>query len=132
MDWLDSMNKAIEYIESNLDDEISYEKASRIACCSVFHFQRMFSYIAGVPLSEYIRRRKMTLAAFDLQSTDDLIIDLSLKYGYESPTAFNRAFQGIHGISPSQARKTGTELKAYPKISFTISIKGEEQMNTGS
>lgn len=129
MDWLDSMNKAIEYIESNLDDEISYEKASRIACCSVFHFQRMFSYIAGVPLSEYIRRRKMTLAAFDLQSTDDLIIDLSLKYGYESPTAFNRAFQGIHGISPSQARKTGTELKAYPKISFTISIKGEEQMN---
>ena len=129
MDWLDSMNKAIEYIELNLDNEISYEKASRIACCSVFHFQRMFSYIAGVPLSEYIRRRKMTLAAFDLQSTDDLIIDLSLKYGYESPTAFNRAFQGIHGISPSQARKTGTELKAYPKISFTISIKGEEQMN---
>ena len=129
MDWLDRMNKAIEYIEANLADEISYEKASRIACCSVFHFQRMFSYIAGVPLSEYIRRRKMTLAAFDLQSADELIIDLSMKYGYESPTAFNRAFQGIHGVSPSCARKPGTELKAYPRISFTISIKGEEQMN---
>lgn len=129
MDWLDNMNKAIEYIESNLTDEFSYERASRIACCSVFHFQRMFSYIAGVSLSEYIRRRKMTLAAFDLQSTEELVIDLSLKYGYESPTAFNRAFQGIHGISPSKARKAGSDLKAYPKISFTISIKGEEQMN---
>ena len=129
MDWLDKMNEAIEYIEANMTDEISYEKASKIACCSVFHFQRMFSYIAGVPLSEYIRRRKMTLAAFDLQSAGELIINLSMKYGYESPTAFNRAFQGIHGISPSCARKPGTELKAYPRISFTILIKGEEQMN---
>jgi AraC family transcriptional regulator len=123
MDWLDNMNKAIEYIESNLTDEISYERASRIACCSVFHFQRMFSYIAGVSLSEYIRRRKMTLAAFDLQSTEELVIDLSLKYGYESPTAFNRAFQGIHGISPSKARKAGSDLKAYPKISLRFLSK---------
>ena len=129
MDWLDKMSEAIEYIEANLTDEISYEKASKIACCSVFHFQRMFSYIAGVPLSEYIRRRKMTLAAFDLQSSEELIIDISFKYGYESPTAFNRAFQKIHGVSPSYAKKSGTELKAYPRISFMISIKGEQEMN---
>lgn len=129
MEWLERLNQSVGYIEDNLDGDISYEHAARIACCSVFHFQRMFAYIAGVPLSEYIRRRKMTAAAFDLQSTDVKIIDLSMKYGYESPTAFNRAFRGIHGISPSDARREGAALTAYPRISFTISIKGEAQMN---
>lgn len=129
MEWLERFNKAIGYIEENLDGEISYEHAARIACCSVFHFQRMFAYIAEVPLSEYIRRRRMTAAAFALQTTDEKIIDLALKYGYDSPTAFNRAFRSIHGISPSEARLEGAVLKAFPRISFTISIKGEEQMN---
>lgn len=129
MEWLERFNEAIGYIEENLEGEISYENAAKIACCSVFHFQRMFAYIAGVPLSEYIRRRRMTAAAFALQTTDEKIIALALKYGYDSPTAFNRAFRGIHGISPSEARLEGAVLKAFPRISFTISIKGEEQMN---
>lgn len=129
MDWLNRMNQAIDYIEDNLSEEISYGHAARIACCSVFHFQRMFAYIAGVPLSEYIRRRRMTAAAFELQTTDAKIIDLALKYGYDSPTAFNRAFRSIHSVSPSAARREGAALAAFPRISFTISIKGEEQMN---
>jgi AraC family transcriptional regulator len=70
-----------------------------------FHFQRMFSYLAEVPLGEYIRRRKMTKAAADLQSGSERIIDIALKYGYDSPTAFNRAFKSVHGIAPSEARK---------------------------
>ncbi|HCU08769.1 MAG TPA: AraC family transcriptional regulator [Clostridiales bacterium] len=129
MDWLNRMNQAVDYIEDNLSEEISFGHAARIACCSVFHFQRMFAYIAGVPLSEYIRRRRMTAAAFELQTTDEKIIDLALKYGYDSPTAFNRAFRSIHGVSPSAARREGAALAAFPRISFTISIKGEEQMN---
>ena len=128
MEWIERLNEAIDYIEGNLASEISYEHAARIACCSVFHFQRMFAYIAGVPLSLYIRRRRMTAAAFDLQTTDEKIIDMALKYGYDSPTAFNRAFHSIHGLSPSQARSEGRPLSAYPPISFTISIKGEVQM----
>jgi len=128
MEWIDRLNKALDYIEENLTGEISYEQAAKIACCSTFHFQRMFAYIAGVPLSEYIRRRRMTAAAFDLQTGDEKVIDLALKYGYDSPTAFNRAFHSIHGLSPSQAKNPGTALCAYPRISFTISIKGEEQM----
>ncbi|MEA4815733.1 MAG: AraC family transcriptional regulator [Lachnospiraceae bacterium] len=129
MEWIDRLNKAIEYIEDNLDGEINYEYAARIACCSAFHFQRMFGYMAGVPLSEYIRRRRMTLAAFDLQATDIKIIDLAMKYGYDSPTAFNRAFRNIHGTAPSKARLKGMSLKAFSRISFTIFVKGDAQMN---
>ena len=105
MEWISKLNEALTYIEDNLDNEISYDKAAQIACRSTFHFQRMFSYIAEVPLSEYIGRRRITLAAFDLQCKDEHIIDIALKKGYESPTAFNRAFRNIHGISPSAARK---------------------------
>jgi AraC family transcriptional regulator len=129
MEWVERLNQSINYIEENLDDVINYEEAARIACCSTFHFQRMFSYIAGIPLSEYIRRRRMTAAAFTLQSTDMKVIDIALLYGYESPTSFNRAFQSVHGMSPSTARTEGVSLKAFPRITFTISIKGDAQMN---
>lgn len=105
MDWIERLNKAMEYLEEHMMEEISYEKAARIACCSTYHFQRMFAYMANVPLSEYIRRRRMSLAAEDLQSSDEKIVDIALKYGYASPTAFNRAFQGVHGVAPSLVKK---------------------------
>lgn len=129
MEWISRLSQALDYIEENLDKKISYGRAAQIACCSTFHFQRVFSYIAEVPLSEYIRRRRLTLAAFDLQCGEEKIIDIALKYGYESPTAFNRAFHNIHGISPSEARKQGASLKAFPCISFKIIIKGDAEMN---
>jgi AraC family transcriptional regulator len=129
MEWLSCLNEAVNYIEAHLEDEIDLERVAQIACCSAFHFQRMFSYLADVPLCEYTRRRKMTKAAFDLQNSSEKIIDIALKYGYESPTAFNRAFQSVHGIPPSAARAEGIKLKAYPPISFKITIKGEVEMN---
>ena len=98
MEWLIRLGKAVEYIENNLDNEISYDEAAEIACCSTFYFRRMFSYVAGISLSEYIRRRRMTQAAFELQKADIKVIDVALKYGYTSPTAFNRAFKSVHGI----------------------------------
>ena len=125
MDWLERFNGAIDYIEARLDGEISYDAAARIACCSTYHFQRMFSYIAGVSLSEYIRRRRLTLAAFELQAGGVKVIDTALKYGYESPEAFTRAFKVLHGVAPASARTIGVALKAYPKMTFFISIKGE-------
>lgn len=128
MEWLKRLNEAVNYMEENLTGEIELDQAAQIACCSSFHFQRMFSYIAEIPLSEYIRRRKMTRAAFDLQSGEEKVIDIALKYGYDSPTAFNRAFQSVHGVAPSAARKQGVVLKAYPPICFQISIKGDEEM----
>lgn len=129
MDWLGQLNDALCYIEEHLAGEIDLNQVARLACCSGFHFQRMFSYMANVPLAEYIRRRRMTQAAFDLQNSDAKVIDLALRYGYESPTAFNRAFQSVHGISPSEARKSGVLLKAYQPISFKITIRGEAEMN---
>lgn len=129
MEWIARLNEAVAYLEENLDKEISYDRLAQIACCSTFHFQRMFSYIAEVPLAEYIRRRRLTRAAFDLQSSNEKIIDIAIKFGYDSPTAFNRAFQRLHGVSPTEARNKGVSLKAYPRISFKITIKGDTEMN---
>ena len=129
MEWIYCLNRAMNYIEEHLQDEIKYEEVAQLACCSTYHFQRMFAYMANIPLSEYIRRRRMTMAAVQLQSTDIKIVDLALSYGYESPTAFNRAFQSIHGVTPSKARQEGISLKAYPPISFNLSIKGDVEMN---
>jgi AraC family transcriptional regulator len=128
MEWLKNLSKAIEYIEKNLAGEISYEEAAKIACCSTYYFQRMFSYVAGIPLSEYIRRRRMTQAAFELQTTNIKVLDVALKYGYTSPTSFNRAFQSVHGISPISAKAQGSVLNAYPPIRFSVKITGGNVM----
>lgn len=129
MEWIERLNQAIDYIEEHLTDEIDTAKLGQIACCSSYHFQRMFSYMAGVPLSEYIRRRKMSLAAVDLQGNDRKIIDVAEKYGYQSPTAFNRAFQSVHGIAPSAVKNEGVSVKSFPRIRFKITVKGVEEMN---
>lgn len=129
MDWIDRLNEAVRYIEDNLTGEIEYEKLGQIACCSAYHFQRMFNYIAGVPLSEYIRRRKMSLAAVDIQGGEAKIIDVAAKYGYASPTAFNRAFQSVHGVSPSAVRGEGVPIKSFPPITIKVTVKGVEEMN---
>lgn len=124
MEWLKRLAEAINYIESNLNGDISYDEAAKIACCSTHYFQRMFTCVAGITMSEYIRRRRMTQAAFELQSTDIRVIDAALKYGYSSPTSFNRAFQAVHGISPVAARLKGIQLNAYPPIKFSVQITG--------
>ena len=129
MEWVERLNQSIVYIEEHLTSEIDYERLGQIACCSAYHYQRMFTYMAGVTLAEYIRRRKMSLAAVDLQSKHEKIIDIAERYGYSSPTAFNRAFQSIHGIAPSAVRNEGVCVKSFPPITFTIAVKGVEEMN---
>lgn len=119
----------MDYIENNLCEKTNCEKIAQIACCSVYHFQRMFTFMTDLTLCEYIRRRKMTMAAFELQNSDIRIVDLALNYGYESPEAFARAFQSLHGITPTAARGQGANIKAFPRISFQVSVKGVEEMN---
>lgn len=127
MEWVDSLNATITYIENHLTEEIDYRELAKIACCSVYHYQRMFAYMSGVTLSDYIRRRRMSRAAVDLQSGEK-VIDVGLRYGYQSPTAFNRAFQSIHGVAPSMVRDEGTPVKSYSPLRFTITIRGVEEM----
>ena len=128
MDWLKGMNDVLEFIEDNLSQPIQYESLSKIVGCSVYEFSRIFSFMAGMPISEYIRRRRLSQAVFDIQNGSEKIIDIALKYGYESPTAFTRAFKELHGTTPMSARRQGVALKNYPPISFVLTIKGVEQM----
>lgn len=129
MEWVERLNQSINYIEEHLTGEIDYEQLGRIACCSAYHYQRMFTYMAGISLAEYIRRRKMSLAAADLQSGNERIIDIAEKYGYQSPTAFTRAFESFHGIAPSSVKGEGICVKSFSPIMFQIAVKGATEMN---
>jgi len=129
MEWSDRMNAAIGYIEDNLTGEIDYGEAAKKACCSTFHFQRMFFAIIGLTPAEYARRRRLTLAARELTSGNMKVIDLAIKYGYDSPDSFTRAFRNVHGITPRAARSPGVKLTAYPRISFNIELKGGNDMD---
>jgi AraC family transcriptional regulator len=129
LDWLERMNAAIDYIEENLASDIDIGIAARKACCSEYHFTRMFSFITEIPLNEYIRRRRLTQAGFELKNSVIKIIELANKYGYDSPNSFTRAFMALHGVTPTKARLQGVELKSFARISFIITIKGGVGMN---
>ena len=129
MEWIQNMNTAMNYIEEHILEEPDLEKLGKLAGCSAHHFQRIFTYIGGITLTEYIRKRRMSLAAVDLKDENAKVIDVALKYGYDSPTAFNRAFQTVHGVTPSQARANNISLKAFPPITFHMTVKGGQEMN---
>lgn len=128
MDWTIRLNRAIDYIENSLENEIDFDYAAKLAFCNRNDLSSMFFIVTGMQLSEYIRRRRLTLAALEIQNTDKKIIDIALKYGYSSPTAFNRAFQNQHKVSPQYARSRKVYVHTYPRISFQITIKGEVKM----
>ena len=129
MDSLKNMNTAMRYIEDNLTNEIDFKEVARLALCSEYHFKRMFSFLAGISLSDYIRCRRLTLAAFELKNSNVKVIDVAIKYGYNSPDSFARAFQNLHGITPSEARNSSRSLKAYSPMTFQLSIQGGNEMN---
>jgi AraC family transcriptional regulator len=129
MDWLNNMNRAMDHIEAHLEDDVDYDAIARAACCPAWLFQRIFAVLADLPLSEYIRRRRLTRAAFDLSATKMKVIDAAVKYGYESPDAFAAAFKRLHGVTPTAAREAQATLKAYPKLVFSLILKGDTEMN---
>ncbi|AAT60992.1 MULTISPECIES: AraC family transcriptional regulator [Bacillus cereus group] len=129
MDSLKNMNAAMQYIEDTLTHDIDFKEVAKIAYCSEYHFKRMFSFLAGISLSEYIRCRRLTLAAFELKNSGAKVIDVAIKYGYNSPDSFSRAFQNLHGITPSEARSSSHSLKAYSPMTFQLSIQGGHEMN---
>ena len=129
MNLLENLNAAIAYLEEHLGDPLDWEALARKAGCSSFQLQRMFPYLTGMTLPEYVRRRRMTRAAVDLRAGAARVAEVALRYGYESPTAFNRAFKAVHGVAPSAARHGGAQLATYPRLTFTLSVKGAEPMD---
>lgn len=126
---LKNLNDAIEYIEQNLLEEIDFVNVDRIAGSSSYHFQRMFSYLAGMGIHEYIKRRRLSLAAIECVQTRNRILDIALKYGYQSNDSFTRAFVSCHGITPSKLRKENQRLSVYPRVSFQLTVRGIDAMN---
>ena len=129
MNTLDRMNAVIDYVECHLTEELDLKHLASLAYCSIHTFQRLFSYITDISIVEYIRRRRLSSAALELQQSNIKIVDLAIKYNYESPVSFARAFQVVHGITPSEARKSNVSLKMFPKLTFQIIIKGVSEMN---
>jgi AraC family transcriptional regulator len=129
MEWSERMNAAIAYIEDNLAGEIDFNEVAKKACCSTFHFMRIFFAVNGLTPVEYARRRRLTLAAAELSSRTAKVIDIAMKYGYDSPDAFTRAFRNLHGVTPQAAREPGVPLVAYQRVSFHIVLKGGNDMD---
>lgn len=123
------MNQIMDYVETHLCDSIAEKEIAKNAACSYTAFQSSFSQITGISFSEYIRRRKLTCAAYDLQNTNDKIIDIAMKYGYQSPDAFRVAFKSLHGVLPNTVRKNNVKLTFYCRLHFDIVIKGVEKMD---
>jgi AraC family transcriptional regulator len=129
MEWVDRMNGVIDYIEDHLCGELDTEEISRIMACPYSVFQRSFGPVTGMQLSEYIRRRKLTCAAYELRNTDQRVLDIAVKYGYDSADAFTAAFRRLHGVTPAEARRTEVSLKFCTRLTFTLMIMGVHEMN---
>lgn len=124
MDWITGIQRALDYIEAHLTQEIDYDTLAKEACSSSYHFQRVFSLLCGYTLGEYIRLRRLTLAGAELAAGKIRVIDAALKYGYDSPDSFARAFTRFHGVTPSSARGEGVRLNTFTRLSIKLSLEG--------
>ncbi|WP_149359368.1 AraC family transcriptional regulator [Lolliginicoccus suaedae] len=126
---LDRLNDAMDHIENNLEHTIDAADLSRIALTSEYHLRRMFSALAGVPLSEYIRRRRLTVAGAAVLADEETLLDIAVRYGYGSGEAFARAFKAFHGIGPGEARQKRSALRSQPRMSFRLIVEGSTEMD---
>lgn len=129
MEWLNRMMSALDLIEAKIQEPLDMAELAKAAYSSPHHFQRMFYMVTGMTVAEYIRKRRLTLAAQELAMSGAKVIDVAMKYCYDSPESFSKAFRRLHGISPSEARNSGVQLKAFPRISFHLSLKGDKEMD---
>ncbi|MGW4225640.1 AraC family transcriptional regulator [Streptomyces bauhiniae] len=125
---LERLNQAMERIELGLGEGVDAEGLARVAGTSVYHLRRMFSALAGMPLSEYVRRRRLTLAAAEVVAGRETLLDIAVRYGYGSGEAFARAFRAMHGVGPSEARRAGVTLSSQPRMSFRLVVEGNSDM----
>ncbi|MFE7323900.1 GyrI-like domain-containing protein [Streptomyces sp. NPDC057565] len=125
---LEQLNQAMEHIESHLDQPIDVADLAHISVTSEYHFRRLFSALAGIPLSEYIRRRRLTVAGAEVLADERTLLEVAVRYGYSSGEAFARAFRAVHGVGPGEARRTGAALRSQPRMSFRLIVEGSSSM----
>ncbi|MFI9642498.1 helix-turn-helix domain-containing protein [Micromonospora sp. NPDC051925] len=125
---LDRLNEALAHVERHLDEPIEVADLARITLTSEYHFRRMFSALAGMPLSEYVRRRRLTVAAAEVLADDRTLLDVAVRHGYGSTEAFTRAFRAMHGVGPGEARRTGAALNSQQRLSFRLVVEGSGSM----
>lgn len=126
---MDEWNSAIGRIEESLEGDIDVQELARMVLTSEFHFRRMFSVLSGVTLSEYVRRRRLTVATSAVLGGGEAIQDVAVRFGYSSADAFSRAFRAMHGVGPKDARESGATLRSQPRLIITLTVEGAEQMN---
>lgn len=124
MGWIEGVGEAISYIEENITEELTIENIAKRALVSTFYFQKGFTMLCGFTVGEYIRQRRLTLAGSELVSTDEKIIDIAMKYGYDSPDSFTKAFTRFHGVTPTAVRKDGAMIKAFASLKIVFSLEG--------
>lgn len=129
MEWMKSLNQAIEYMEENITEDITCEEVAEHVYLSSFHFQRVFSLFTGLSVGEYIRNRRLSLAGHELLSGNVKVIDIALKYGYETPEGFSKAFARFHGVTPNEVKKPGTILKSFNRLILKIILEGGNCMD---
>ncbi len=127
--WVEGIQRSIDYIEQHLTDELDIEEIAAEAALSPFYYQRIFGALCGMTVGDYIRARRMTLAAQELARTEARVIDAAVKYGYDSPDSFTKAFLRFHGVSPSRAREPGALLKSLAPLHIRISLEGGNMMD---
>ena len=125
---LERLNQAMEHIEQRLDGSVDVRELARTAATSEYHLRRMFSALAGMPLSEYIRRRRLTVAGARVLAGRETLLDIAVRYGYGSGEAFARAFRAVHGVGPGEARRTGAALSSQPRMTFRLVVEGSGSM----
>ncbi|MYX72782.1 AraC family transcriptional regulator [Streptomyces sp. SID3915] len=125
---LERLHEAMEYIEDHLDEHVEAAEAARIALTSEYHFRRLFSALAGLPLSEYVRRRRLTIAGAEVLAGKRPLLEIAVRHGYGSGEAFARAFRAMHGVGPGEARRTGASLRSQPRMSFRVVVEGTSSM----
>lgn len=125
---LERLNQSLEYIERRLDQDVDVAEVARIAATSEYHLRRMFSALAGMPLSEYVRRRRLTVAGGEVLAGRESLLDIAVRYGYGSGEAFARAFRAMHGVGPGEARRTGAALVSQARLTFRLTVEGSSSM----
>ena len=128
MDWIKTINNAIGYMEDHLTDRITLEDIAGNVNLSVFHFHRAFSMLTEMSPTDYLRKRRLSQAGADLMSREAKVIDVAMKYGYDSPESFTKAFSRFHGVTPSQVRD-GAAGKVFLPLTIKLSVQGGSQMD---